>query len=386
MLLLPQAIGLACWALWPQARPVDVAVVQGAPVHVVVSEPARARLRDRYLIGAPLAGVVDELPLRVGDAITAGQVVARLSPAGAAVMAGRHHDEVQATLERAHRQQAQAEAEVASAEAERTRVRADAQRAEVLFAQRLVDRARVEEGHARVISADVALRAALARRDAAHAEVEAARAVMALQALPGGARQLVLAAPAAGVVLRREANPGDAVDAGQVLLEVGQLGAIEVLADLRSTHALHLVPGEPVRLGGWDGAGELDARVRRVEPGGFSVVEASGLREQRVTVVADLDPAAATRARLAEGSRLQAQFSIDPGAEAVGVPPAALQRDGARWAVYVVVAGRARLRHVELGPVGKDLAAVYAGLSAGERVVLAPDATLRDGLRVRARN
>ena len=102
-----------------------------------------------------------------------------------------------------------------------------------------------------------------------------------------------------------------------------------------------------------------------------------------MTVVADVEPLAAARSRLGEGSRILAHFSIHAGRDAVGVPASALIRDGGRWAVFVVSSGRARLRHVEPGPVGQRTAAVYAGVSAGERVVLAPPAALRDGMRVR---
>jgi HlyD family secretion protein len=389
-LVLPLLLGcgvIAAFLAWPRPLPVAMAPVLAAPVRLMVSEPARVRLRDRYLVTAPLAGVVSGLALRPGDAVQAGHVVARLAPSGGDGPALR--GEAEGSLARAESRSKQADADVASADAERARVRANAQRAEVLYAQRLIARDVVEVGHARAISADAALRAALAQRDAARAEREAARAVVALQGLHGAARQLQLVAPAAGVVLRRltdtDTDTDTAVAAGQPLMEIGNPGAVEILAELRTTHALHLVPGAAVRLAGWGGAGELDARVRSIEPDSASVVDAQGRREQRVTVVADLDPASAARARLSEGSRLQARFAIETGPDAVGVPADALVRDGPRWAVFVVESGRARLRHVEPGPVGEALAAIYAGLTAGERVVRSPDAAMRDGWRVRPR-
>jgi HlyD family secretion protein len=373
------------WWAWPEILPVDTAAALGPPVQVTVTEPARARLRDRYVVSAPLDGQVARLAVRVGTAVEAGQVVARILPSASALDRVDRSGDGASALSRAEREQGDAARAVAAAEAERAKVRADAQRAEVLYAQRLVERARVEEGHSRVISADAALRAALAQREAAEAHVHAARAVLVLHELRGPSRELSLVAPRAGTVVGVAAGEGDTAKAGQTLLEIASPGALEVLADIRTSHALQLAPGTPVRLGTTAGGDDADARVRRVEPGGFSVVDARGQREQRVVVVADVEPLAALRSRLVEGSRTSAQFTIDAGADAVGVPASALFRHGGRWAVFVVISGRARLRHVEPGPVGDRLAAIYAGLSAGERVVVAPPATLRDGLRVRDR-
>lgn len=375
-------VAMAAWWWWQAGVPIHVGKVQAPPLQVSVSEPARARMRDRYVVTAPLAGIASPA-VRAGESVRAGQAVARISPFAAPVdaLAGASGEE--AVLSRAEDRLGLAERRLAVADGDRSRVRADAQRAEVLYAQRLLGRDRVEAGHARVMSADADLRAALAQRDAAAAEVDAARAVLALRGLQGPARRLVLAAPAEGVVQRVMVGVDAPTSAGQPLLEIAAPGAVEVLAEIRSSHALLLAPGTPVRLSGWGGPGTLEARVRRVEPGGASVPDENGMREQRVTVIADLDPVAAARAKLAEGRSLRAQFLIDTGAAALGVPTAALRRDGGRWVAFVVSRGRVRLRHLETGPIGEDSAAVYAGVEAGEEVVLAPPPGLRDGERVR---
>lgn len=378
------AAAAAAWWAWPDALPVRVADVAAAPVQVTLTEPARARFRDRYVISAPLDGRIVGPLLSPGAAVEAGQVVARFRPSPAALDRAERADDDGAALARAEDAYAEAVRAVASAEAERTAVRADAQRVEVLYAQRLLDRGRVEASHSRVMSADAALRAALAKRDSSQAQADAARAVLALHGQSGSSRELALRAPATGQVLRVLVEDGDDVQAGDAVLEIANPGAIEVLADLRSIHGLHLAAGAPVRLAVAGGGEVVDGRVRRVEPEGFSVVNAQGQREQRVTVIADVDPMGAARSRLLEGSRTTAQFTIDAGRDAVGVPASALLRDGGRWAVFVVSSGRARLRHVEPGPVGERMAAIYAGVSAGERVVLSPPPALRDGMRVKA--
>lgn len=383
--LLLAAAGLAAWGFWPRPLAVEVVTLGRAPVQVTITEEARTRLRDRYLVSAPLPGTIARITLRPGDAVRAGEAVAVLSPGPAALLDSTSRAEAKAALDEASHLLEAATAEVEAADAERTRVRADAQRAEVLYAQRLVARSDVELGHARVISADAALRAAHARRDAAQARVEAARAVIDLQGTRGSPRQLALPSPIDGVVLRRLVESEGTVAAGQGLVEIGDPSAIEVVADLLTTDAMRIGPGTPVTLTRWGGEGTLGARVRRVEPGGFTKVSALGVEEQRVSVLADLDPAAAARAKLGDGFRLEAQFAILSEPNALAVPTAALFHDGPRWAVYVLQDGRARLRLLELGPMGEDVAAVRTGLNAGDRVVVYPGDAVREGLRIRAR-
>jgi HlyD family secretion protein len=65
------------------------------------------------------------------------------------------------------------------------------------------------------------------------------------------------------------------------------------------------------------------------------------------------------------------------------VPVSALFRRGTGWAVFVVEAGRARLRPVAIGHRGESEAEVLGGLAVGERVILYPSDRVREGVRVR---
>lgn len=382
-LLLAVVVGIAAWGFWPRALPVETARIARGPLTVSFNEEARTRLHDRWMVSAPLAGVVERIVLRPGDAIAAGQTVAVLVPARASLFDPMRRAEAQARASSAMQAEAAAAAAVVAAEAERTRSRAELRRATALAADRLIARADLDAIRAGAASAEAALRSARAQREAARIERDAARAVLALQGAPGGDVRVELPAPVAGRIVRRLVESATPVQAGQPLLEIGDPQAIEVIAEVLTTDAVRLSPGTPVQLTRWGGEAPLRGRVRTVEPGGFTKVSALGVEEQRVLVVMTLQDPASARVRLGDGFRLEAEFIVWQSPDALSVPTAALFRDGARWSVYAVENGRARLRHVTVGRMGEDAAELKAGLSEGDQVILYPGDAVREGRRVR---
>lgn len=74
-----------------------------------------------------------------------------------------------------------------------------------------------------------------------------------------------------------------------------------------------------------------------------------------------------------------ARIVVEKRSNAVMVPLGALFRRDGNWAAFVLTDGRARLRHVELGPRGGQQAAAEKGLEPGERVIIYPSDAVRDG-------
>ncbi|HEX5663602.1 MAG TPA: efflux RND transporter periplasmic adaptor subunit [Xanthomonadaceae bacterium] len=382
-LLLAVVVGIAAWGFWPRALPVETARIARGPLTVSFNEEARTRLHDRWMVSAPLPGVVERIVLRPGDAVAAGQTVAVLVPARASLFDPMRRADAQARVSSAMQAEAAASAAIVAAEAERTRSRAELRRASALAADRLIARAELDAIRAGAASAEAALRSARAQRESARIERDAARAVLALQGAPGGDARVELPAPVAGRIVRRLVESATPVQAGQPLLEIGDPQAIEVIAEVLTTDAVRLSPGTPVQLTRWGGDAPLHGRVQTVEPGGFTKVSALGVEEQRVLVVMTLQDPASARVRLGDGFRLEAEFIVWQSPDALSVPTAALFRDGARWAVYAVEEGRARLRHVTIGRMGDDAAELKAGLREGDQVIVYPGDTVRDRRRVR---
>ncbi len=79
LLVLTLAAGLV-WGFLPQAVQVDVSTAQRGPLVVTVEEEGKTRVRDRYVISAPMAGFARRIDLKAGDPVARGQVLATLEP------------------------------------------------------------------------------------------------------------------------------------------------------------------------------------------------------------------------------------------------------------------------------------------------------------------
>lgn len=71
---------LVAWALRPRPVSVEVAEVTRGAFEQTVSDDGQTRVRDRFVIAAPLAGQVERIQLEVGDPVKQGQIVAELTP------------------------------------------------------------------------------------------------------------------------------------------------------------------------------------------------------------------------------------------------------------------------------------------------------------------
>jgi len=122
--------------------------------------------------------------------------------------------------------------------------------------------------------------------------------------------------------------------------------------------------------------------VRRVEPFAFTKVSALGIDEQRVNVILELaDPPEVWRA-LGHGYRVEARIELWRDGAALAVPVSALFRNDGDWSVFVVEAGRAQRRTIEVGRRNTFDAQVLSGLEEGDTVVLHPGDRVRDGVTV----
>ncbi|TXT20209.1 MAG: HlyD family secretion protein, partial [bacterium] len=82
-------------------RPVPVELIEARQGHlaVTVEEEGRTRVRERYVVAAPVAGQSRRITLKVGDAVSVGQAVAFIEPARAASLDPRSRAQAQARVE-----------------------------------------------------------------------------------------------------------------------------------------------------------------------------------------------------------------------------------------------------------------------------------------------
>lgn len=348
------------WAFWPRPLMADIAEARRAAMTVTVDEEARTRVRDEYVVSAPVAGRLLRVTADPGDMVEAYEtVIARLAPADPAFLDERLRREAEAERDRA-------DAAVAVA-------RRDAERARALAAEGFLSQARLDE-------AELALASALAAREAARARLTTPDNAF------DGEGALLVRAPVSGRVLRVIEESERVLAAGAPIVSVGDPeGDLEVLTELLSTDAVKVPPGARVIIVDWGGDGDLQGTVERVEPAGFTKISALGVEEQRVNVIIRLDSPREARAGLAHGYRVDVRIVVWEDEDALVAPSSALFRENGAWMVFAVEDGRARRRAVRVGRNNGVEAEILDGLEAGAALIEYPGDAIEDGVRITAR-
>lgn len=385
-------VALLVWAFAPRPLPVETATADTGPFEQVLQEEGKTRLVNRYTVSAPLAGRLARITLREGDAVAAGDVLARLAPVMAPMLDERSLAEQRARVQIAQVGVERAATRSAAARIALEQARNDLRRSEELARQGFVAATRLESERLAVRAAQNELELAReGERIAAH-ELTQARAALGASGAgaPGAApREFAVRAPVAGRVLRLLQPSEGVVALGTPLLELGDTRELEVVAEMLTTEALLAAPGRPVRIERWGGEGTLEGVVQRVEPAAFTKISALGVEEQRVRVVIGLTGDPARRAALGDGFALTVHVVVQRHEAVTRVPVSALfprpVAEGGGPAVFVLQDGRARLRPVAVGGRNGEHGWITQGLQPGEVVIAYPGAGVADGVRVKPR-
>jgi HlyD family secretion protein len=384
MASLALVVVLIAVAVWPEAAPVDLAAVERGPLQVTVEDEGETRVRERFVISAPVTGRLRRIELEPADPVQRGQVVAVLQPVPPALLDARTRAEAAAAVEAARAARGRTQAERARAQAAAAQAASELKRQSQLAKSGIASAEALERARTEAEAAEQALRAAQFAVASAEHELERAQAALRQASGEGGGRDVELRSPVAGTVLRRLRESEAVVPAGEPLLEVGDPRQIEIVTDLLSADAVKVRAGQPVLIEQWGGDVPLRGRVRHVEPSGFMKVSALGVEEQRVNVIVDFeDPKQAEP--LGDGYRVEVRIVVWEAADVLKAPTSSLFRRGEDWAVFVAEGGRARLRRVQIGRRSGLEAQVLGGLQPGERVIVHPADTLGDGQRVAPR-
>lgn len=387
ILLLTLAALAILWAFLPRPVPVETAKVSRGPLRVTVDEEGKTRLRDRFVVSAPVAGYIRRVDLEVGDPVKRGQVVAEIEPMRTEGLDPRARAAAQARVSAAEAALRAAEERVREASAADEYATARLDRTRHLAAAGLTPKDELEQVASEAKRASAATRSAEEAADAARHDLEGAKAALTRAGASGGRRadQVTVRSPATGNVLAVRRESEGVVPAGTPLLEVGDPARLEVEVDVLSADAVRIRPGTLVRFERWGGDVPLEGKVRVVEPVGFTKVSALGVEEQRVLVLVDITSPRDAWKGIGDGYRLEASFVLWEEKEVLQVPAGALFRTGDRFAVYVVEKGRAKARIVEIGRRNGLAAQLLSGLAEGETVILHPGDTVAEGKKVRSR-
>ncbi len=360
----------------PQPIPVETAKVVEGTLRATVNEEGKTRLKQRYVVSAPVTGHLRRIPFKAGAEVAAGKtVLAVMDPVSPAMLDARSR-----ALAEARRDTAAASQEKAR---EQQRFAAnELRRIEKLFADKSVSQQELEAVQWREVSAAKELTAAGAALRQAETELKefpvADSATTNLLCAP-----VEVTSPVSGRVLHVFEESTRVVAAGTPLLEVGDPADLEAIIEVLSRDGAVIAPGAKVEMEQWGGSEALAGRVRLVEPAAFLKVSALGVEEQRVNVVVDFVTPYEQRKNLGDSFRVEARIVVWEADQVLKVPAGALFRLGRDWAAFVLANGRAEQRRVQAGRSSGTEMQVLDGLKPGEEVVLYPGDRVHDGQRVK---
>jgi RND family efflux transporter MFP subunit len=362
--------GAGAWAWFTRPRPIEVEVATvttraaGAQASVL-NASGYVTARRRATVSSKVTGKVVEVNVEEGMAVREGQVLARLDDANVRAALALAAAQLQAA------RQGIPETEVRLEEARRT-----LQRREKLAADGLVTDADIDQARAEVNSL-------LARIAAAREQVTVAERQVALQQTE--LDNTVIRAPFTGVAISKDAQPGEMVSpvsAGGGFTRTGictivDMRSLEIEVDVNESYINRVAPAQPV-------SAVLDAYPDWQIPGRVITTVPTADRQKATVLVRigfnELDP------RILPDMGIKVTFLREADAQAAQaaravtlVPKSAVRTSNGASHVFVVRQHTVERRAVQTAGTDADRLEVTAGLSSGDRVVVAPPDTLSEG-------
>jgi RND family efflux transporter MFP subunit len=355
-----------------EATPAKLIAVTSATASIqdwpaVYDATGTVRARTTAVISAKVTGYIEQVLVRAGDRVRAGQPLVVLD-ARDLETGVRRAEAVSLELRSAV---PEADNAVAAAKASLELAQATFRRMEDLHSKRSISNQEFDEASARLKSAKAQYEMARARRQQIDSKaVQVDQEVRAAGITRDFAR---IAAPFAGVVVSRTAEPGALATPGAPLLTIEQEGVYRLEAAIDESRVPSVAMGQAVEVT----VDSLDSRITaRVSEVGAVVDPASR------SYIAKLDLPPSPRLR----SGMFGRASFPTGAEKrLAVPAAALIERGQLQSVFVIGEGIVHTRLITAGRRSAERVEVLSGLQAGERIVISPPADLRDGDPVEVR-
>jgi multidrug efflux pump subunit AcrA (membrane-fusion protein) len=360
----------------------DTEIIQLTNIPDIFEAPGTVRARTQTVLSSKVIGQITSLPVREGDRVRQDQVLVEIEGQDISARLRRAQageTEARRALEEVDGAIRAAEAGVHAAEVNRDLAQTTQRRYEVLRERQSVSPQEFDEVEARfkaaasdaerareTLAATRARRSqVLARIEQALAEVEAARAALGY---------LRITSPIDGVVTARQAEPGMLATPGMPLLAVEDDRSYELESIVEEARAATVGIGQRARI-------QIDALAATVDGRVIEIVPAADPATRTYTVKLSLALAPAIRRALHSGFFGRASFSTGDR-QAVTIPESALVRRGQLAGVYAVQNGVAYLRLVKTGKPFEKRIEILSGLSPGIRILTAPPAEMRDGVKI----
>ncbi|PCJ32876.1 MAG: efflux transporter periplasmic adaptor subunit [Alphaproteobacteria bacterium] len=389
-------MALLVYAFIPEAEKVDLQGVKRGDLLITLEGEGKTRIRDIYVVSAPIEGRVMRIESEPGDRVIAGEtIIANMTPADPRFLDKRSETQARADVQGAVAAKGLAASKVDRARAELEFSVAEYNRSEELFKNGNISIARLEQAELQLKMRTAEVATAQADLKVMESRLIAAEARLVQPGEMGAGERgdddikgrcvVCVHAPVDGIMLRILHKSEGVVPMGTPLVEVGNPQDLEIVIEMLSRNAVKVRPGNIALIKRWGGTEDIRAQVRIVEPSGYTKISALGVEEQRVNVILDfIDPIEKWQ-MLGNAFRVEAAIIVDKAVDVLYIPISALFRENEIWATFVVRKGRAELHPVTIGRKNDRDAEILGGLEASDKVIIHPGNNVADGIRVVAR-
>jgi len=390
IMLVATISGLLVFAFIPEAVKVDMVLVEKGNILITLDGEGKTRIHDIYVVSTPVDGRVTRIESEPGDFVTAGKtVIANMYPANPQFLDKRSETQAKADVDGAKAALALANARVKQVKAQLEFDKAELKRARELYEKKTVSKSGLERAELSLKTLKAELETAQSNLRVMVSRLEAAK-VRLLQPEAGELGvgkndshcQICIHSPVDGRVLRILHKSESIVPVGTALVEIGNPSDLEVNIEMLSTNAVRVKVGDEALIKRWGGSEDIRARVRVIEPSGFTKISALGVEEQRVNVILSFTDPIEKWKSLGDAFRVEAAIVIDRADDVLTVPLSALFRENEAWSVFKVIDGKVQLQQVKVGRRNDRRAEIEAGLNVGEQIITHPGNNIEEGVRV----
>ena len=395
LILIAIAVGIGVAIFQAMKTPpirVDVGTITRGPLRVTVDEDGKTRIKERYLVSAPLAGRLLRIDIEPGDKVEAGKtVVATIEPSDPQLLNPRELATAEAREKSAEASVKRAEPAVQMAKAELSFAESELARQRELAKTNAASAKVLEEAERAYRTKAEAYKSSTFDEEIARFELEQARAALMParqtegEPLPNAAR-FEMKSPIDGSVLRVLQESTAVVTPGIALLEVGDPTDLELEIDVLSSDAVQVRPGQKVIIEHWGGDEPLNGVVNLVEPSAFTKISALGVEEQRVNAIIDLTDPVRNRESLGDAFRVEVKIVTWSSGDVLRVPVSALFKDADAWHVFVARNNQAIKTEITLGHRNVLMGEVLSGLDENDQVILHPSDQIADQTQIEIRD
>ncbi|HHT62513.1 MAG: efflux RND transporter periplasmic adaptor subunit [Bacillota bacterium] len=367
-----------------------------------VEERAVVQLEDRVLIHAAAGGRIKEVFKEAGDKVKEGDVLAKLDDQEVLLQIQALEAEKESAeagyaeaLNPADKEEIEMlKAQVKAAETLYNAAKRDADNNKTLYESGAVSfdvyqnsLTRLAEAESNLASAKSNL--AIAQKGASsnvrkQFEGQINRIQAQIDLLKKQANDLTVKSPIDGIVFTQEAEVGGFIQPGGLLFEIGRDTGIYLESDILVDEVGDIKLGSPVLIENKDlNVKDLKGRVRKIYPKAFSKISDLGIEQKRVKIEIDLHENIENGSVLKPGYEMDIKVITDSKKNVLLIEESAIFAYQGRDHVFVVENGKAKLRSIEKGMESDKKAEVLQGLREGEVIILSPDETLKEGVKVK---